>query len=59
METALPPEALLGDGWGALSPDAALTLCAPGMEPLQACSRPRLIILSRAKPGTCAVTDQV
>ncbi len=37
METALPPEALLGDGWGGLSPDAALTLSVPSVaEPLQA-----------------------
>lgn len=37
VETVLPPEALLGDGWGRLSPDAALTLSVPSMaEPLQA-----------------------
>jgi hypothetical protein len=37
VETALPPEALLGDGWGGLSPDAALTLSVPSVaEPLQA-----------------------
>lgn len=37
VETALPPEALQGNAWGALSPEAALTLSAPGMQPLQAC----------------------
>ena len=35
VETALPPEALQGDAWGALSPGAALTLSAPGLQPLQ------------------------
>eukprot|EP00884_Botryococcus_braunii_P010638 jgi/Botrbrau1/19576/Bobra.0035s0061.1 len=34
ISTSLPEEALLGE-WGQLPPDAALTLTAPGMEPLQ------------------------
>ena len=36
IETALPPEALLGPAaWGALAPSAALTLQTPGCAPLQ------------------------
>jgi hypothetical protein len=36
IETALPPEALLGpSAWGQLPPSAALTLQTPGCEPLQ------------------------
>uniref|UniRef100_A0A061SB27 Mosc domain-containing protein n=2 Tax=Tetraselmis sp. GSL018 TaxID=582737 RepID=A0A061SB27_9CHLO len=34
ITSELPPEALL-DGWGSLPPEAALSLSAPGMDPLQ------------------------
>ncbi|KAK9839441.1 hypothetical protein WJX81_002347 [Elliptochloris bilobata] len=53
VETALPPEALLGEGWGNLGPDAALTLSAHGVEPLQVPLEPAADMPAMMKNVTC------
>ena len=50
--TSLPQEALSNE-WGQLSPDAALTLNAPGMEPLHVPLKQSSIPDSELKQCTC------
>mmetsp|Transcript_4948 Transcript_4948/g.13830 ORF Transcript_4948/g.13830 Transcript_4948/m.13830 type:complete len:322 (+) Transcript_4948:127-1092(+) len=56
IDVSLPPEALLPE-WGALPPDAALCLSAPGMAPLQVPLNPTSSSLARAQLKNVSVWD--